>query len=210
MADHLDARERSELCDLFDALGPDAPTLCEGWTTADLVAHLVVRERDPRSGPGIVVPKLAGYTAKLQDGAKARGYTHNVAVLRGGPPPVPWCVPGLRTLLNLNEWFVHHEDVRRANGFTPRTDRPDLDAAIWKTTQQFARLGARKLGDHGLVLVLPDGTRTVVRSRPANAELIGPPQEIALYLMGRRSAAQVTTGGPSDAVEALAKASFGI
>ena len=50
----LDAVERDELCDLFVARGPDAPTLCEGWTTADLAAHLVVRERNPLAGPGIV------------------------------------------------------------------------------------------------------------------------------------------------------------
>ncbi len=43
----IDQRERAELCDLFDELGPDAPTLCGDWTTADLAAHLVVRERNP-------------------------------------------------------------------------------------------------------------------------------------------------------------------
>ena len=50
----LDARERSELCDLFLAVGPEAPTLCDGWTTLDLAAHLVVREHDPRSGFAIL------------------------------------------------------------------------------------------------------------------------------------------------------------
>ena len=28
--------ERQELCDLFESVGPDHPTLCEGWTAADL------------------------------------------------------------------------------------------------------------------------------------------------------------------------------
>jgi uncharacterized protein (TIGR03083 family) len=37
--------ERAALCDLFDEVGPDAPTLCAGWTTRDLAAHLVIRER---------------------------------------------------------------------------------------------------------------------------------------------------------------------
>ncbi len=35
--------ERAALADLMAELGPDAPTLCEGWTTRDLAAHLVVR-----------------------------------------------------------------------------------------------------------------------------------------------------------------------
>ena len=46
-------------------------------------------------------------------------------------PLVPWRVPVLRPLLNFNEWFVHHEDVRRPDGEGPRTDRPDLDEALW-------------------------------------------------------------------------------
>ena len=35
--------ERAALVDLMAELGPDAPTLCTGWTTRDLAAHLVVR-----------------------------------------------------------------------------------------------------------------------------------------------------------------------
>jgi hypothetical protein len=29
--------------------------------------------------------------------------------------------------VNLNEYFVHHEDVRRANGLGPRVDGPRVD-----------------------------------------------------------------------------------
>ena len=65
------------------------------------------------------------------DRARAQGYESLVERLRSGPPAVPWRVPGLRPLLNINEWFVHHEDVRRANGEGPRADRPDLDDALW-------------------------------------------------------------------------------
>ena len=39
--------ERLALCDLFDAVGPAAPTLCEGWDAYDLAVHLYVREADP-------------------------------------------------------------------------------------------------------------------------------------------------------------------
>ena len=66
MAVNFAQDERSELCDLLVDLGPDEPTLCEGWTTADLAAHLVVRERRPDSGPGIVWPPLAGYTDSVR------------------------------------------------------------------------------------------------------------------------------------------------
>ena len=40
-------RERLLLADLLEAEGPEAPTLCEGWSTRDLAAHLIVRERRP-------------------------------------------------------------------------------------------------------------------------------------------------------------------
>ena len=65
-APSLAQQERATICDLFAELGPEAPTLCEGWTTADLAAHLVVREHRPDSGPGIVWPRLAGYTDKVR------------------------------------------------------------------------------------------------------------------------------------------------
>ena len=39
--------ERIALCDLLDETGPEAPTLCEGWRTLDLAAHLVLREHRP-------------------------------------------------------------------------------------------------------------------------------------------------------------------
>ena len=113
----LAQRERAELCDLLEELGPDAPTLDEGWTTADLAAHLVVRERDPRTGPGIVLRRgrAAALTARLQAAEKAKGYDAVVARVRSGPPWW-WKLPGVDGTAGLNEFFLHHEDVRRANG----------------------------------------------------------------------------------------------
>jgi len=52
----FDAAERAQLCDLFDELGPQAPTLLAPWTTHDLAAHLVLRERDYLVGRGLVRP----------------------------------------------------------------------------------------------------------------------------------------------------------
>src|SRR4029450_3404125 len=122
-----DARERAELCDLFVAKGPDAPTLCEGWATLDLAAHLIVRETDMRAGLFIMGgARFASLETKLMDRARAQGYERIVERLRGGPPAVPWSLPGLRPLLNESEWFIHPQDVRRANGGGPprRPARP--------------------------------------------------------------------------------------
>ena len=58
--------ERLALCALLDETGPDAPTLCEGWTTRDLAAHLVLRENRMDAGIGILGGPLAGYTSRVQ------------------------------------------------------------------------------------------------------------------------------------------------
>ena len=50
----FDAQERIKLCDLFDELGPSAPTLIEGWTAHDLAAHIVLRERRRRGSSASV------------------------------------------------------------------------------------------------------------------------------------------------------------
>lgn len=205
----LDQRERDELCALLLELGPAAPTLCEGWDTLDLAAHLYIREHQPTAAIGILVPRFADRTERMQAAAADRGLEHLVAELRT-PPLVPWRLPGVRTLVNLNEYVVHHEDVRRANGRGPRTDRPDLQDAMWKAIKGSARLATRKLGDVGLDLVRPDGERAVARKGDPVATLTGDPVELALYLSGRKADAQVDLGGPADAVAAVEGAGFGV
>ncbi|MGD9793626.1 MAG: TIGR03085 family metal-binding protein [Acidimicrobiia bacterium] len=216
MTEHLDARERAELCDLFERLGPDAPTLCEGWTTSDLAAHLVIRERDPRSAPGIMFgsTRIGGpferYTEKLQHRRKAAGYESLVATIRSGPPPFPWKIPKVRDFANLIEYFVHHEDVRRANGLTRRTDRPELDDALWRLLQTTTRLVAGRVKPVGLEIRQPDGITHVVRQASPMAVLTGDVSELVLYLNGRKGAAAVDLSGPDEACKIVAGANMGI
>jgi uncharacterized protein (TIGR03085 family) len=206
----LDAIERAELCDLFVATGPDAPTLCEGWNTLDLAAHLVIRENDPRSGLAILGgDRFDGLERRLMDGARANGYATLVDRLRSGPPAIPWRLPGLRPLLNNTEWFVHHEDVRRANDRGVRTDLPELESELWQGLRG-ARFMARGLKGAGLELVAPDhGSRTVRGGEP-RATVTGGPQELVLFLNGRRAAAQVQVSGDPAAQAALAAARLGV
>lgn len=212
----LDAQERDELCDLFLEVGPHAPTLCEGWTTADLAAHLVVRERDPLAMPGILFPRLAGVTERRMARQKQRPWEALVHAVRDGPPIGPMAVPGIRTTVNLVEYFVHHEDVRRANGRPPRTTRRDLDDALWGQLGRTGRLMAWRLRDAGLEAVRTDvgagaaGAVLVLRQPEPRARLIGAPQEIVLYLYGRRAVADVKLDGPAGAVAKVEATSFGI
>lgn len=204
----LAGSERAALCDLLEERGPDAPTLCAGWTTADLAAHLFVRERRPLAAPGILLAPLAGVTARAMASALRRyGYRGLVAQVRSGPP-LAW--KPLDSSVNTLEYFVHHEDVRRAaDGWAPRED-PALDAAAWASLRRGARLLARSVKGAGLELVRPDGATVVARRPEPRAEVHGGPQELVLFLYGRGGAAQVTIAGDERAQEALRRAHFSV
>src|SRR5205823_1816728 len=97
MSEPLDLRERREMCDLMLELGPEAPTLCEGWTAFDLAAHLVVRERNPLSGPGNAFGgKAADFNEKLMAREKRHGFEEVVARARKIPFGI-WSVPPIRS-----------------------------------------------------------------------------------------------------------------
>lgn len=210
MPEPLDARERRELCDLFEELGPAAPTLCEGWATLDLAAHLVVRERDPLAAPGIIMGgPFRGLLDRGTERALARGYDTLVEQVRNGPPLGPFVVPRLRTLINLNEYVVHHEDVRRPSGMGPRTDRPELQDAVWGLLRNGARLMLRKVHGARVTLRRPEGGSASVGRGP-EVVLTGPPVELLLYLQGRRGAAEVTLTGDPSAQAALEAGDLGI
>ena len=197
MAEPIDERERRELCDLLAEVGPEAPTLCEGWTTLDLASHLVLREHFKK------------WTDERMATEKAKGLPVLVERLRGGAPLVPWRIPRVRTLMNGVEYFIHHEDVRRANGLSRRTDRPDLEQISWRTIGFTGRSLAKKVRPYGLELRRPGGEPR--RFGPAGGVVLsGEPTELLLYLSGRRDAAVVTVEGDADAIAALRDAKTGI
>jgi uncharacterized protein (TIGR03085 family) len=208
----FDAVERTQLADLFDELGPDAPTLLGPWTARDLAAHLVLREHDYLAGPGLVVPGAWGRFAERRRTALARkDFPWLVATIRSGPPRGFFRLGWMRRVPNLNEFFVHHEDVRRANGRGPRTNSPELDAALWRNVRRAPWLLTRRLRGAGLELEWA-GTANTVRARRGEptVRIVGLPGELLLYLFGRQGAAQVELIGPADAVEAVGRTRFGM
>ena len=216
MTTPLDARERVQLCARFEELGPDAPTLCEGWTTFDLAAHLVVRERQPLAGPGILlgdaVPVLGRVTERAMEIEKRRGYAAVVSRVRTGPPLGPFRVPALRGPLNLVEYAVHHEDVRRANALPRREHIDDLQDALWTLLRRLARIALRGVTRGiGVELARPGGSVDAVRRGGPSARLTGEPLELLLFAYGRgEDHADVTFSGDPDAIEALKSARLGL
>ena len=137
-------RERDALCDTALSVGPEAPTLCGGWDARDLVAHLLVRERG-WWGPaaGIAIPPLAGVTERAMEHTARRPFPEMVERLRERPL-TPYRLPGVERLTNTLEYFVHHEDLRRAQpGWEPRDLPPGDEDELWKLLPGSARLSTR-------------------------------------------------------------------
>ncbi|MFJ2029406.1 TIGR03085 family metal-binding protein [Streptosporangium sp. NPDC087985] len=205
--------ERAALGDLFVQLGPDAPTLCEGWTTFDLAAHLVLRERRPDAAGGIALRPLARYTASVQESLKARhGYAGLVELVRSGPAGLYRLVPGADSAVNTLEFFVHHEDVRRAQRvWEPRELPADLEEIFWKRLRTGRRLFLRR-SPVGVVLHRIGGGGVALggtRDAPV-VEVTGTAGELLLFCFGRQSHAKVGLTGPEDAVARLMDARLGV
>lgn len=210
------ADERTQLSNLFDDIGPDAPTLCGDWTTRDLVAHLLVRERRPDAAGGILIPALAGRTERVMASVAERPYPELVHEFRLGPPiwsPLGW--PVLGDQANLFEFFVHHEDVRRAQpDWQPRpSDGPaDIarDDALWKSL----RLASKMLLRHspvGVVLSSAGRGDIVAKKGDRSVTLVGLPGEITMLAFGRSpDVARVVIEGAHDDVEAFVSSKRGI
>jgi uncharacterized protein (TIGR03085 family) len=204
--------ERSRLCDLMLEVGPDHPTLCEGWTAADMAAHLVIRERKPLAAPGIVAGgRLGAYTEKVQratrDGAP---FGELVEKVRSGPPALLRPLDGA---INLSEYFIHHEDVRRGDGNTgPRSPEEigDIEAALWAMQGKRTKFLTRGLDDVDLTLALPDGESKSIGGGSRPVTITGRPGELTLFLSGRREAADVELHGETEAVDEVRTGKLGI
>ena len=201
----LAQQERASLCDLFLERGADAPTLCEGWLTVDLAAHLVARERRPDSGPGLVWPRMADYTDKVRRSVRDRtSWEELVATVRRGPP---FLLRPFDGAMNTVEFFIHVEDVRRAEeGWEPRAISPDLADALWT-----------RVGPGGMAKKVP---ATIVITSPGRDDkqsgagplltLAGEPGELTMFGAGRQRATRVEISGDAALADQLRAASLGV
>lgn len=222
--------ERQALSDLLAQVGPDAPTLCAGWTTYDLAAHIVTRDRVPTAGPGLIIPALHGRTERAERAQRdAHSYPRLVEMVREGPSRRhPARFAAVDENLNLVEFAIHHEDVRRAVGMdTPRELPADEADALWRRVRMMGKLGFRRLkvgaraersdgaeksaGDGSGDGDGPEPEPQVLRLRRGSpvVTLYGAPLELLMFAFGRREAAAVELRGDADAIAALTAAQIG-
>lgn len=204
------AAERSALADALADAGPHGPTLCDGWTTTELVVHLLIREGRLDATVASVVPGLSRWARRVRADLAARPYADLVAAFRAGPPRTsPLAIPGLDARVNLAEHLVHCEDVRRARpGWVPRDLPAARQAAVWATLRVAGRLSLRR-SPVSVLLRTPDGRSNQVVTRSGEhgpgegVVLVGEPAELLLYSYGRKDQARVQVEGPDDAVTAF-------
>ncbi|MCL6667218.1 TIGR03085 family metal-binding protein [Streptomyces sp. NPDC001102] len=200
-------RERLLLADLLEAEGPDAPTLCEGWRTRDLAAHVVVRERRPDAAGGILIKQLAPRLERVMAEFAAKPYEELIQLIRTGPPRFsPFQLKQVDEMSNTVEFYVHTEDVRRAQpDWTPRELDQVFQDALWSRLERTARLMGRNIPT-GLVLRRPDGQTVVAHRGTPVVTATGEPSELLLFSMGRQSTATVELDGDKDAISKLHEA----
>ena len=205
--------ERQALCDTFERVGPDAPTLCPPWRTRDLAAHLVLRERRPDAAFGIWLEQVKEHGQRVQDDYAGMPWGRLVDLVRSGPPPwSPTRVPLLDERANLAEFYIHHEDVLRAqDGWTARERSAELEAALWHSLSTAGRLMFRRV-PVGVVLVTPSHGRKAVKAPTGLGTVVlrGEPGELMLLASNRREVADVEVSGPDEAVAAFGQARLGL
>lgn len=191
-------KERERLAALLLEVGPDAPTLNEGWTTQDLAVHLLVRETKPAAAPGIFIDALSGITDKETKKQKARPYEDVVRDWAAGPPV--WLKP-FNTAMNTSEHFIHHEDVRRGGGVVePREFSRAVNEELFALAKRFGKLTLRT-APVPVILTPPDmppatlGDKAGVAERGNNVlRVSGQPGELLLWVSGRDAAVVELTG----------------
>jgi uncharacterized protein (TIGR03085 family) len=210
--------EREALADALLEAGPQGPTLCAGWTAADLAAHLVIRDARPDAALGIILRPAARWTARVQTAVRDRTpFAQLVERVRTGPPIwSPLRIGPLDAAANTQEFFIHHEDVRRGG---PRWEPRKLDELfadeLWTHLRRSARFSFRP-APVGVTLVCtaaPGQPRRTVVAKPATPQMVtvtGEVGELLLFAAGRKDAARVEVTGDGAAVAGLRNAKLGV
>lgn len=212
----LAAEYRQACSDALEQAGPDAPTLCEGWTTRDLAVHLVLRDRRPDALLTSFVPPLRPYATRVKDGYTAKPYEELVTMVREGAPVSPLKIPQIAELANVVEFYVHTQDVlRAASDWTPSGDSlpGEQEDVLWGKLSMMGRLLALR-APTGIEFVRKAGTEPqTATAHPATklgtVQVTGRASELLLFAFGRSDVAQVEMDGPPEAVSALQGATLG-
>lgn len=207
--------ERRTLADDLISYGPDAPTILEGWDASDLLEHLLVREgrQDLMVGPKLPIAPLARAAERSLEKLRETPWSEQVARFRAGPPRLSPMRP-LNSVANTVEYFVHHEDLRRARpGWEARALSPAHESELWSRLRTMARMLVRAEVDVTLVsthggIRIPAKTRRGADATGA-VRVHGAPGELLLWAYGRDQVTDLEVEGDPQSLLALRRSRRG-
>lgn len=196
-------RERTAICQTLRKLGPEQPTLCQGWSTKDLLVHLIVRENRPDAAVGLFIPFLSSYTDSISNKYKEKSFEELIAIFENGPKsPSPFSLPKVDELANTFEFLVHHEDILRAQSdYQPRKLTEEDAKFIWSRFTKSAVFFMRKV-KVGVVAKTDQGTYTLKRGNDV-VTISGNVIDLVMFAFGRKNTTEINFEGNPTAVEKL-------
>lgn len=188
--------ERRHLAALLRRVGPEAPTLCEGWVTRDLAVHLIERDSRPDLIAGTVLPRIPVLTKRAQEAdAQLRGQDWAELVSKVEKPAIysPARLGALDKRMNTAEFFVHHEDVRRAQETWHRRQLlQEEERDLWAALKLMGKPLLRSEQDSVVLVANGYGSVTGGKAKTSTVRIVrGTPSELLLWAFGRREQAEV-------------------
>ena len=173
----------------------------------------MIRERRLDAAIGILVRPLAAHSEKVREEVARRPWAEVIELVRSGPPRwSPTSLDAVDRAVNTVEFFVHHEDVRRASdAWEPRPLDGDLEHELWRRLKPASRILARK-APAGVVLRRTNGDEVVAKKPGPDGVTVtvtGPASELLLFAFGRQAHARVDITATDDATAALLGARLG-
>ena len=167
----------------------ELPSLCEGWTTRDVMAHLARHIHPGGWREGIEV------SGKRAEG-RERSYKETTAgLIEALAAPAPSSMKGLASTAKLNtcELVVHQQDVRGVVGLGRDYPAPTLMMCLAFSTTKFGTFGVtERLRSRGRGLRLRATDMSWAFGR--GPEVSGPGEALLMALAGRRVALRDLTG----------------
>jgi len=178
--------ERQALIDFLGALDDrqwEEPSLCEGWTVHDVVAHLIATAKTTRVGfvAGLVRARFDFDRDNARGVARERGATPHETLdrfravgSRTSTPPAPLAT-------RLVEVIVHGEDIRRPLGATHAYPAEAVERALRLQGRTSVSFGGGRERVAGLTLA-PDDAAYTIGEGPS---VTGPALSLLLAVSGR-------------------------
>ncbi|GAA4708083.1 TIGR03085 family metal-binding protein [Kocuria gwangalliensis] len=188
--------ERRHLAALLRRVGPEAPTLCEGWNARDLAVHLVIRDGRPDAAVGIFAPKLpvlGSHLKTVENKYNDMPWEELVDLVERPPLHSPGRWSPVDKRMNTGEFFVHHEDVRRAQPqWHARQLLHDEQKDLWNILKLMGPAMLRKESNSVVLLANGFGAVRGGKRSARHVDLVrGEPSELLLWAFGRQEQADV-------------------